>query len=157
MQGTHAHLLKHGVKCWLCWQAGMGVCRRGAGPNTGSTFVPTSRTPETWKGSSGHTHAPAVQVISGCFQPFRRTSPTTSSCTPVTLVRAVMLYGVCSVLVPSVQKSPEPWTVEAAWSRQSPWDSSLSSSPLAVPVVQVNGRSIGTMLVPLASPGVSQA
>ena len=71
-----------------------------------STFVPTSRTPETRKGSSGHTHTPAVRVISGCFQSLRRTSPTTSSCTPVTLVRAVMLYGVSSVLVPKRAEEP---------------------------------------------------
>lgn len=75
MQRTHAHLLKRGVKCRLCWQVGMGVCRRGAGPNIDSTFVCTFRTPATWKGSPGHTHTAAVQVISGCFQSFRWTPP----------------------------------------------------------------------------------
>ena len=81
VQWTHAHLLKHGIKCRLCWQVGMGVCRRGAGPNAGSTFVHTSRTPETGREAQA---IPAVQVTSGCLQSFRWT-PATSSCAPVPL------------------------------------------------------------------------
>ena len=100
VQGPRAHLLKRGAKCRRCWQVDMGVCRRGAAP---SSPLPEHLRPGR---EAQATHTPAVQVISGCFQSLRRTSPTTSSCTPVTLVRAVMLYGVSSVLVPKRAEEP---------------------------------------------------
>ena len=149
VQWTYAHLLKHGVKCRLCWQVGMGVCRRGAGPNAGSTFIHTSRTPETGREAQA---IPAVQVTSGCLQSFRWTPPPL----PVHLCPcgacSHAVAGLCSVLVPG--RAEEPRTLDC-WTCLEP-AVTLGLQPqlhLPVPVVQVNGSSVGTMLTTAGFPG----
>lgn len=148
VQGTHAHLLKCGIKCRLCWQVGMGVCRRGAGPNAGSTFVRTSRTPETGREAQS---IPGVQVTSGCLQSFPWTPPLPAPLHPCGACSHAVA-GLCSVLVP--RRAQESRSLDCLTCLEPAVTLGLQPQlHLPVPVVQANGSSIGTVLTTAGFPG----